>query len=110
MSGGIAYVWDGKRDLYKRVNKSMVELEPVTEKHDIEELRGLIEEHYRATGSVRAKEILDNFGDNISLFKKIMPRDYDRMLRAISQFEERGMSHEEAAEEAFYLITRGGAR
>ena len=110
MSGGIAYVWDGKRDLYKRVNKSMVELEPVSEKHDIEELRGLIEEHYRATGSVRAKEILDNFGDNISLFKKIMPRDYDRMLKAISQFEERGMGHEEAVEEAFYSITRGGGK
>ncbi len=110
MSGGIAYVWDGKRDLYKRVNKSMVELEPVSEKHDIEELRGLIEEHYRATGSQRAKELLDNFGENIGLFKKIMPRDYDRMLRAISQFEERGMGHQEAVEEAFYSITRGGGR
>ena len=108
MSGGIAYVWDGKRDLYKRVNKSMVELEPVTEKHDVEELRGLIEEHLRATGSERAREILDDFGENIGLFKKIMPRDYDRMLRAISQFEERGMGHEEAREEAFYMITRGG--
>ena len=110
MSGGIAYVWDGKRDLYKRVNKSMVELEPVTEKHDIEELRCLIEEHLKATGSARAREILDGFNENIGLFKKIMPRDYDRMLRAISQFEERGMGHEEAAEEAFYLMTRGGAR
>ena len=108
MSGGIAYVWDGKRDLYKRVNKSMVELEPVTEKHDVEELRGLIEEHLRATGSERAREILDDFDENIGLFKKIMPRDYDRMLRAISQFEERGMGHEEAREEAFYMITRGG--
>ena len=108
MSGGIAYVWDGKRDLYKRVNKSMVELEPVTEKHDVEELRGLIEEHLRATGSERAREILDDFDENIGLFKKIMPRDYDRMLKAISQFEERGMGHEEAREEAFYMITRGG--
>ena len=108
MSGGIAYVWDGKRDLYKRVNKSMVEMEPVSEKHDIEELRGLIQEHLRATGSARAREILDNFQENIGLFKKIMPRDYDRMLRAISQCEERGMNPEDAAEEAFYMITRGG--
>ncbi len=108
MSGGIAYVWDGKRDLYKRVNKSMVELEAVTEKHDIEELRGLIEEHRRATGSERAGEILEHFNDCIGSFKKIMPRDYDRMLRAISQFEERGMGYEAATEEAFYMITRGG--
>ncbi len=108
MSGGIAYVWDGKRDLYKRVNKSMVELESVTQKHDIEELRTLIEEHLRETGSERAREILANFNENLGLFKKIMPRDYDKMLRAISQFEERGMSHEEAREEAFYMITRGG--
>ncbi len=110
MSGGIAYVWDGRRDLYKRVNKSMVELEPVTEKHDIEELRGLIEEHLKATGSARAKELLDGFSENVGLFKKIMPRDYERMLRAISQFEERGLGHEEAREEAFYMITRGGGR
>ncbi len=108
MSGGIAYVWDGKRDLYKRVNKSMVEMLPLSEKHDIEELRGLIEEHYNATHSERAKEILEDFANNVGLFKKILPRDYDRMLRAISQCEERGMGPETAAEEAFYMITRGG--
>ena len=35
-------------------------------------------------------------------------RDYDRMLRTIAQFEERGMSRDEAEVEAFYAITRGG--
>ncbi|MGM9521612.1 MAG: glutamate synthase large subunit [Oscillospiraceae bacterium] len=109
MSGGIAYVWDEKSDLYQRVNKSMVEIEAVTEKHDVEELRALIEEHAAATGSTRAKEILNNFYDKVHCFKKIMPRDYDRMLKTISQFEERGMEHEEARVEAFYAITRGGA-
>ena len=109
MSGGIAYVFDRDRDLYKRVNKSMVSLGPVTEKHDLEELRELIEAHFEATGSQNARRILEDFPKNAALFKKIMPRDFERMLKATSQFEERGMSHQEAETEAFYAITRGGA-
>ena len=79
-------------------------MEPLTEKHDVEELRGLIEEHVAATGSRRGKEILDRWEENISNFKKILPHDYDRMLRTIAQMEERGMSHDEAEVEAFYAI------
>jgi glutamate synthase (ferredoxin) len=110
MSGGIAYVWDESSRLYQRINKSMVEIEQVTEKHDIEELKSLIEEHYRVTGSQRASEILENFDENIHHFKKIMPRDYDHMLKTVAQLEERGMDHEAAQVEAFYVITRGGVR
>ncbi len=107
MSGGIAYVWDPRRDLYLRVNKSLVSIEPVTEKHDVEELRNLIREHVAATDSQRGKRILENFEDNIKNFKKILPKDYDRILRATAQFEESGMSHEEAEVEAFYSVTGG---
>ena len=35
MSGGIAYVLDEDQDLYLRLNKELVSMEPVTEKHDI---------------------------------------------------------------------------
>ncbi len=107
MSGGIAYVWDPRRDLYLRVNKELVSIEPLTEKHDIEELRAMLTEHVAATGSVKGKAILDKFTEAVSSFKKILPRDYDRMLRAVAQCEERGLSHEEAEIEAFYTVTGG---
>ena len=107
MSGGIAYVWDPRRDLYLRVNKELVSIELVTEKHDLEELRRLIEEHVAVTGSERGKAILDDFEHSAASFKKILPRDYDRILKAIAQFEERGMGHDEAEVEAFYAVTGG---
>ena len=85
-------------------------MEPVSARHDVEELRALLAEHVQATGSPRAKAVLAHFEDSVSNFKKILPRDYDRMLRAIAQCEERGMDRDEAEIEAFYAVTRGGER
>ena len=85
-------------------------MEPVTEKHDAEELRALLEQHAEATGSEKAKAVLERFEENLRHFKKLLPRDYDRMLRAIAQFEERGMGRDEAELEAFCAVTRGGER
>ena len=107
MSGGIAYVLDEKHDLYMRLNKEQVLTDTLTEAHDIQELRTLIEEHVAATGSPRGKKILAAFKSYIPCFKKVMPRDYDRMLRSIAQLEERGMSREQAEIEAFYANTKG---
>ena len=107
MSGGAAYVWDPRRDLYLRVNKELVSMEPVTEKHDLEELRALIAQHVAATGSARGRAILEEFDSAAASFKKVLPRDYDRMLRAIAQCEERGMNRDEAEMEAFYAVTGG---
>ena len=101
MSGGIAYVLDEKHDLYLRLNKEQVMTDALTEPHDIAELRQLIEEHVAATGSPRGKKILAAFHSYIPCFKKIMPKDYDRMLRAIAQYEEKGMSREQAEVSAF---------
>ena len=85
-------------------------MEPVSSKHDVEELRALLAEHVQATGSPRAKAVLEHFEDSVRHFKKILPRDYDRMLRAIAQGQERGLSRDEAEIEAFYAVTRGGER
>ena len=106
MSGGIAYVLDEDRDLYLRVNKSLVSMSPVTQKFDIEELRGLIAEHVAATGSPLGKRILDNFEDYLPSFKKILPHDYSRMMQTIAQFEEKGMTREQAEIDAFYACTQ----
>ena len=107
MSGGIAYVLDEKHDLYMRLNKEQVLTDTLTENHDIQELRALIEAHVAATGSKKGKQILAAFKSYVPCFKKIMPRDYDRMLRAIAQLEEKGMSREQAEIEAFYANAKG---
>ena len=106
MSGGIAYVLDEDRDLYTRLNKTLVSLETVTSKYDVLELKELIEEHVKRTNSKKGKEILDNFGEYLPKFKKIIPHDYKRMLNAIVQMEEKGLSSEQAQIEAFYANTR----
>ena len=104
MSGGIAYVLDENWDFYQRVNKDMVSLEPVEHKYDVSLLKDLIREHVEATGSPRGQEILRHFGDYLPKFKKVLPHDYDRMLRLIAQMEEKGQDSEQAQIEAFYAM------
>ena len=104
MSGGIAYVLDENHDFYLRLNKSLVTMTGVEEKHDIEELRTLIEKHVAATGSPKGKRILHDFANYLPYFKKILPNDYSRMLGEISRFEEKGLSRDEAELEAFYSV------
>ena len=106
MSGGIAYVWDEDRDLYLRLNKALVTVDPVTERQDIQEIRTMLTEHVEATGSPKAREILDHLEEKAACFKKILPRDYDRMLRTIAEFEAQGLSHEPAEVEAFSASTK----
>ena len=107
MSGGIAYVLDEKHELYLHLNKQMVSMQAVTERHDAEELRRMIENHVAATGSLLGREILNRFEEYLPRFKKIIPTDYQRMISAIGQMEEKGMSHEQATLEAFYAVRKG---
>ena len=106
MSGGIAYVLDEDTSLYKRVNKQLVSMEAVSNKYDVLELKQLITEHVAYTNSKKGKEILDNFGEYLPKFKKIMPHDYKKMLNMIVQMEEKGLSSEQAQIEAFYAATK----
>ncbi len=106
MSGGVAYVLDEKHDLYLKLNKEMVTMSELSEKSDIEELRTMVEEHYEATKSPLAKRILDHFDEYLPSFKRIMPNDYNKMLKAIVKFEEKGFKHDQAVLEAFYSIQK----
>ena len=106
MSGGIAYVLDENYDFYLRLNKELVTMTGVEEKHDIEELRSMIEKHVAATGSAKGKRILHDFTNYLPYFKKIVPNDYSRMLGEISRFEEKGLSRDEAELEAFYSVQK----
>ena len=80
MSGGIAFVYDPDDDFHIRFNDGMADLEPVVSKDDISTLKGLVEEHHNHTGSIPASRMLADWDAALSKFKKIMPRDYRRVL------------------------------
>ena len=102
MSGGIVYVLDEDSDLYTKVNKKMVEIEKMTSKYDVLELKDMINDHVKYTNSEKGKEILEHFSDYLPKFKKIIPHEYKEMQMAIVQMEEKGLSSEQAQIEAFY--------
>ena len=100
MSGGIAYVYDEQGDFARRCNPSMVALDkvlPAAEQTatadpalwhrlagqamtDEALLKKLIEDHHRWTGSLRAREILDQWADRRGRFVKVFPHEYKRAL------------------------------
>jgi len=80
MSGGIAYVLDEAGDFAeKRCNSAAVDLVPVGE--DENKLFGLIAKHAEATGSPRARWVLDNWEQMLPKFIKIFPHEYQRVLK-----------------------------
>ncbi len=99
MSGGIAYVYDEDGKFAKRCNTAMVSLEKVLtsaeQKEAINEslwhqgqtdesqLRKLLEDHNRWTGSRRARELLDNWDTARGKFVKVFPNEYKRALGEI---------------------------
>jgi glutamate synthase (NADPH/NADH) large chain len=85
MSGGIAYVWDKDSDFERMCNPETFELENVEAAGDIDELRTLIENHQKYTGSTVAQNILNNWEKELTRFVKVMPTDYKRVLEEMSQ-------------------------
>ena len=107
MSGGIAYVLDADHSLYRRMNKDMVSLQELTEKYEIAELKEILDDYVNETGSELGQKIVNSFEEYIPYFKKVVPNDYQRMLAAISRYEEQGMPYENAVLEAFREVTEG---
>ena len=88
MSGGIAFVYDENGDFESRFNSGLADLEVVAEVEDTNVLRDMIENHEKLTGSKQAGMILGDWQESISKFKKVMPRDYKRVLEAKSNKED----------------------
>ena len=102
MSGGIAYVYDPDGDFAARCNMAMVTLEPVLSQAEQEStnsrahwhcvkrdaasqtdeaiLKGLIERHFKYTGSTRARNLLDDWSTMRGKFVKVFPTEYKRAL------------------------------
>jgi len=105
MSGGIAYVYDPDGDFAQRCNTSMVALEQVAPTQEQQEkvdeaiwhlgetdefvLRGLIEKHFRYTGSFRAREILHDWPNKRARFVKVFPHEYRRALKELHQAQQK---------------------
>jgi glutamate synthase domain-containing protein 3 len=96
MSGGIAYVYDEDGQFARRCNTAMVALDKVLPTAEQEKsvdlaiwhrsqtdetlLKKLIEDHHRWTGSLRARDILDNWSEARARFVKVFPNEYKRAL------------------------------
>ncbi len=80
MSGGVAYVLDEHKNLAANCNMGTVNLEAVDEAYDVAELHQLLENHLKYTGSAVAERLLGNWDHSLSLFVKVMPVDYKRVL------------------------------
>ena len=63
---------------------------------DGEWLRSTLRSHAQATGSTVAARLLDRWHGEVRRFKKVMPRDYKRVLSAIKAAEESGSDIDEA--------------
>ena len=84
MSGGVAYVYDPEGKFLVNCNLEMVEMEEMTDESDVQELRTLIENHHRYTGSAVARNILDHWQKSLTQFHKVMPVDYKRALKELA--------------------------
>ncbi|MEO9477926.1 MAG: glutamate synthase large subunit [Cyclobacteriaceae bacterium] len=86
MSGGIAYILDHDKKFHDRLNTEMVELEEL-DSEDISYVKAEIQNHFDATESVKAKEVLDNWESFKAQFVKVMPNDLKRVLEEKRQKE-----------------------
>ncbi|MDQ1472697.1 MAG: glutamate synthase large chain, partial [Bryobacterales bacterium] len=82
MSGGIAYVLDHAGQFAAfRCNKTSVDLEQVFDPDDQQLLKDWIFRHYEATGSPRARDILENWTAMLPKFVKVYPHEYKRAMK-----------------------------
>jgi glutamate synthase domain-containing protein 3 len=114
MSGGIAYVFDEDGQFSKRCNTAMVSLEKVITSAEQEAqvdkgvwhlgqtdetlLKRLLDDHNRWTGSLRAREILDQWTEMRGKFVKVFPNEYKRALAEIHSSKQAGVTIEKARE------------
>jgi len=100
MSGGVAYVYDEDGQFATRCNTAMVSMEkvlPAAEQEkgidpaiwhrgqtDEAQLKKLLEDHHRWTGSKRARDLLDHWNEARAKFVKVFPNEYKRALGEIN--------------------------
>ncbi|MCE2969664.1 MAG: glutamate synthase subunit alpha, partial [Burkholderiales bacterium] len=113
MSGGIAYVFDEHGDFARKCNTAMVALEPLLPAQEQQEkvdeaiwhlgetdeliVRNLVEQHFRHTGSLRARMILDHWPAMRGKFVKVFPHEYKRALKQLHEAQSKAEPQKLAA-------------
>jgi glutamate synthase (NADPH/NADH) large chain len=113
MSGGVAYVYDEDGSFAGRCNTSMVALERVLPSGeqaatgsadawhrglaDEAQLKKMVEDHHRWTGSLRARQILDQWAQARTRFVKVFPHEYRRAMTEGAAAKARAASAAQAA-------------
>ena len=96
MSGGMAFVYDPEDVFHRSLNSEMVDLEIILSAEDAEFVRDTIRTHHAETDSPIAAAILERWHQQVRHFKRVMPKDYRRVLEAMAAAEEQGRDIEEA--------------
>ncbi|MEN9587660.1 MAG: hypothetical protein RIT15_1235 [Pseudomonadota bacterium] len=108
MSGGIAYVYDEDGTFAERCNMAMVSMEKVLTAKEQEasvpkatwhkglsdevQLKTLLEDHHRWTGSKQARALLDNWDAARAKFVKVFPNEYKRALGEMAAAKEKALA------------------
>jgi glutamate synthase (NADPH/NADH) large chain len=96
MSGGVAYIYDEDGLFHTRANTTMVSLDRLLSETDQRatvdasiwhrgqtdetQLKAMLADHLRYTGSRRARELLDDWSASRAKFVKVFPHEYKRAL------------------------------
>jgi glutamate synthase (NADPH) large chain len=97
MSGGVAYVYDPSGVFASLVNYEMVELETL-DGADRAWLESTVRKHLDHTGSAVAERVLRSWTTEASRFRKVMPKDYKRVLAVMRDARAKGLSESETSE------------
>jgi glutamate synthase (NADPH) large chain len=97
MSGGIAYVYDPTEVFASKVNYDMVDLDDLDDT-DRRFLVDTIVRHRDLTGSAVAGRILESWDSEVGSFRKVMPRDYKRVLTVMAECEAAGLDDEQTVD------------
>ncbi|WP_085521562.1 glutamate synthase large subunit [Tuberibacillus sp. Marseille-P3662] len=103
MTGGQAYIIPDitDHDMADRINREMVAIETGLTDDEDAEIKAMLEEHLLYTGSPKARQMLSRWNKIKSMVLKVIPKDYQNMLRAITALKQSGLTHDEAILEAF---------
>ena len=88
MSGGTAYIYDIDGKFQSRINPEMVVARPVKREQDIAEMKGLIEQHAKKTGSPRAKELLADWDSALPKLIRVIAKEKYDLEQAEQQHED----------------------
>ncbi len=95
MSGGVAFVYDSNDTFSTRVNADMVDVERPSEA-DFEQIKGDIKRHVGYTNSSRGKQLLADWAEERNRFRKVIPRQYKRVLEALETAQRMGVDPDAA--------------